>query len=196
VFYLLYITDALLGRLIDFLVGWLSVCIYIYKLCMTKMAIITEHVIYPQYLIILISFTFSYLSTNVNLYLQSMVSMHLCILLFFCFYLHACMIILGGLVLCSKSKEVESSLRQIFHDRLISKRYVAIVSRKLLPLKGEISFPLDQKPSLTRYSVVSHTRSGSYGEWISTVTLHPVTGRTHQLRRHLKYIGHPIIGED
>jgi hypothetical protein len=50
------------------------------------------------------------------------------------------------------------------------------------------------KESLTKYSVVDYSRSSRYG-WISTVDLWPITGRRHQLRKHLLSIGYPILGD-
>jgi 23S rRNA-/tRNA-specific pseudouridylate synthase len=105
-------------------------------------------------------------------------------------------------VLCSKSREVDRSLKELFRDRLISKRYLAVVSGRVEPAEGELTYPLEDKPSLSRYRVLHHTRSALYGHngdgngWISTLELVPVTGRTHQLRRHLKLFGHPIVGDE
>ena len=46
------------------------------------------------------------------------------------------------------------------------------------------------KPSVTHYRVLKHEKNN-----ISSVELQPVTGRSHQLRLHMKSIGHPIIGD-
>lgn len=47
---------------------------------------------------------------------------------------------------------------------------------------------------MTRYEAVSHTPSASHG-CLTTVHLWPLTGRTHQLRRHLQALGFPILGD-
>ena len=100
-------------------------------------------------------------------------------------------------MLCSKSKEVDCYLKELFRERQISKRYLAVVSGRVDPPTGELSYPLDDKPCLSRYRVRQYSRSASYGEgWLTTVELYPVTGRTHQLRRHMKLFGHPIIGDE
>lgn len=44
---------------------------------------------------------------------------------------------------------------------------------------------------MTKYQVIRR-----FGTWASYVVLHPQTGRTHQLRVHLKSIGHPILGDE
>ena len=64
--------------------------------------------------------------------------------------------------------------------------------------KGEVESPINGKPSLTRYEVIRRTRCDdprAGGGWITTVDLYPVTGRKHQLRRHMKMLGHPIWGD-
>jgi 23S rRNA-/tRNA-specific pseudouridylate synthase len=44
------------------------------------------------------------------------------------------------------------------------------------------------------YAAVAHHRSLVPG-WVTTMELSPVTGRTHQLRRHMLHLGHPILGD-
>jgi len=100
----------------------------------------------------------------------------------------------GGLVVCSKNKYAERLIKASFNDHQVRKRYRAIVVGKLEPVDGIIDKPLDDKPSLTKYKVLEHTRSKEF-EWITTVDLFPISGRRHQLRRHLVQIGHPIIGD-
>jgi 23S rRNA-/tRNA-specific pseudouridylate synthase len=50
---------------------------------------------------------------------------------------------------------------------------------------------------MTYYSVVSYTRCSHVllKGWITTVDLYPVTGRNHQLRKHMKLVGHPMWGD-
>jgi 23S rRNA pseudouridine1911/1915/1917 synthase len=100
----------------------------------------------------------------------------------------------GGLVVCSKSKEAERAICWLFRERRVSKVYRAIVVGKIDPKEGVIDEPLSGKESMTKYKTLIHTRSLKYG-WVTTVQLHPITGRKHQLRRHLQSIGHPIIGD-
>lgn len=100
----------------------------------------------------------------------------------------------GGLVVCSKNKYAERLIKASFNDHQVRKRYRAIVVGKLEPLEGIIDSPLDGKPSLTKFKVMEHTRSNEFG-WITTLNLFPISGRRHQLRRHLQQIGHPIIGD-
>jgi len=62
---------------------------------------------------------------------------------------------------------------------------------------GEIDSPISGKKSISKYSIVSYTPClhPRANGWITTVDLFPVTGRNHQLRKHMKLVGHPIWGD-
>ncbi|MDH4217008.1 MAG: RluA family pseudouridine synthase [Gallionella sp.] len=111
----------------------------------------------------------------------------------------------SGLMLFARGDEMQRRLSQMFHEREVAKRYVAVVAGKLAGA-GEIDLPLaadwpnrpkqkvdhaSGKHSLTRYRLLTH----DVVTQTSRVELEPVTGRTHQLRVHLAAIGHPIIGD-
>ena len=113
----------------------------------------------------------------------------------------------SGLILFARGAEMQSRLSRMFRDRLIEKRYVALVAGKLAPETGEIALPLIAdwpnrprqkvdhdigKPSLTRYRLLDYDA----GSDASHVELEPVTGRSHQLRVHLLAIGHAIVGDE
>lgn len=100
----------------------------------------------------------------------------------------------GGLVVCSKTKAVDAFLKKQFMDRRVSKRYMAVVAGDLQPSIGSIDIPLGGQECCTRYEVLQRNPSRQFGT-LSTVNLWPVTGRMHQLRRHLMLVGHHIIGE-
>lgn len=100
----------------------------------------------------------------------------------------------GGLVVCSKSKLAESLIMQSFRNHVVLKRYMAIVIGKINPSKGKINSPIKGQESITEYEVTDYTRSRQYG-WITTLNLWPITGRNHQLRKHLAGLGHPIVGD-
>jgi tRNA pseudouridine32 synthase/23S rRNA pseudouridine746 synthase len=112
----------------------------------------------------------------------------------------------SGLMVFGRGAEMQRRLSRLFHDRKVCKRYVALVSGRLVPTSGEISLPLvadwpnrplqkvdheTGKRSLTRYRVLTYDADSD----IARVELEPITGRTHQLRVHLAAIGHPIIGD-
>lgn len=109
----------------------------------------------------------------------------------------------SGVVILAKDEPTQKMLRQQFQDRKTHKTYVAIIDGipKLpeamidLPinrnLKRPTTFEVNQngKPSQTYYKILE-SQNGK-----SLVELKPTTGRTHQLRVHLKYIGTPILGD-
>ncbi|KAJ1422525.1 pseudouridine synthase [Ochromonadaceae sp. CCMP2298] len=99
----------------------------------------------------------------------------------------------GGLLLCAKSKTAERNLMGAFRNNLVEKEYLAIVMGRLPP-KGCVDRQVDGKEATTMYEVVHYTPSRQWG-WVSTVRLMPVTGRKHQLRKHMKFLGHVIVGD-
>jgi len=108
----------------------------------------------------------------------------------------------SGILLIAKTPEAFRELQRQFKEREVKKTYLALVHGKLVPEEGEINAPVGRLPwnterfgvvpggkeAVTRYKVVKC-------EDISLVELYPETGRTHQIRVHLKYINHPIIGD-
>jgi tRNA pseudouridine32 synthase/23S rRNA pseudouridine746 synthase len=109
----------------------------------------------------------------------------------------------SGLMVFARGAEAHRTLSKAFADRLVNKRYIAVVAGALTG-EGEVDLPLITdwpnrprqmvdhhigKPSLTRWSVLQS------GEGRSRVELEPVTGRSHQLRVHMMAIGHPILGD-
>jgi len=117
----------------------------------------------------------------------------------------------SGILLIAKTPEAFVELQRQFKERLIHKTYMAIVHGKLVPDTGEIRAPVGRLPwnrerfgivpggkeSITKFKVVSNQLSviGKKKEVLSLVELTPETGRTHQIRVHLKYINHPILGD-
>ncbi len=112
----------------------------------------------------------------------------------------------SGLLLFARGIEMQRRLSHLFHERLVTKRYVAVAAGKLEPPSGEIDLPLIGdwpnrplqkvdfeigKPSLTRYHLLAHDAGAN----TTRLELEPVTGRTHQLRVHMAATGHPILGD-
>ena len=109
----------------------------------------------------------------------------------------------SGVVILAKNEEVQKFLKRQFQDRKTHKTYYAIIdgqpkldaARIDLPiardLKRPTTFRVDAKgkESETFYKVLK--TDGKH----SLVELKPISGRTHQLRVHMKYLGHPILGD-
>ncbi len=109
----------------------------------------------------------------------------------------------SGVIICAKTSEALSALQRQFSQRKAKKTYYAAVQGELAPARAVIEVPIERnphdpktfrpaqagKPAVTRYDVVAA------GNGYSLVKLEPQTGRTHQLRVHLQYLGHPIVGD-
>lgn len=100
----------------------------------------------------------------------------------------------GGLVVCSKNLASEKYLKELLRRKEMKKRYIALVVGYVEISEGIITSIIDGADAISEYSVISRTKSASY-EWITTINLWPITGKQHQLRRHMKHIGHPILGD-
>lgn len=102
----------------------------------------------------------------------------------------------GGLVVCGKRHQSVVQYSALFSEKGIQKRYRAIVFGRMSAEDGRIEFPILGKASASRWSLVNVSPSGETKDgFISTVDLWPETGRTHQLRKHMAAIGHPIWGD-
>jgi len=123
-----------------------------------------------------------------------------------------------GVMLLAKSELALWRLGRQFELRRVHKTYLAIV-HGLMDLEEDVidapigahplvrekyavhratgrPVPATVKPALTRYRVLRRLSDcGGISSGFSVVRLQPTTGRTHQLRVHMSYIGHPIVGD-
>lgn len=115
----------------------------------------------------------------------------------------------SGVMVWAKTPEAQSHLRELWQGRQVKKTYLALVTGEIEPEgKIELSITRDNRndrqavawlPSVKSRPAITEYRRMAVGEYsqdrVSLVEAHPVTGRTHQLRVHLKAIGHPIVGD-
>jgi len=126
----------------------------------------------------------------------------------------------SGLIITAKNPRAMAWLQKQFSNRKTSKTYQAIVEGVPTPGAAIIDAPIERNPkkpqtfrvasggkaAQTKYKVLkTHSLnkeildllsiSNGANKSYSLIELQPVTGRTHQLRVHLKYIGHPIVGD-
>lgn len=110
----------------------------------------------------------------------------------------------SGVTVISKNLLSSGILFNMAVRHEIDREYLAIVSGCDLPDKGRIDAPLGRKPgsiierkvdfkqgeaAVTHYEVLKREKGHSL------VSLHLETGRTHQIRIHMKYLGYPLIGD-
>jgi 23S rRNA pseudouridine1911/1915/1917 synthase len=109
----------------------------------------------------------------------------------------------SGLIVVAKTDEAQASLMEQFGARTIEKEYLALVRGEMPSPRGRIEAPVGRDPrDRQRMAVVAGGRAavtdyealGARGGY-ALVALHPLTGRTHQLRAHLAYLGLPIAGD-
>lgn len=94
----------------------------------------------------------------------------------------------SGAIIMAKSAVAAGMFGRMVQEEGLGKLYLALVAGKL-PKQGEIDAPLDGKESQTRYLRLFQ------GNGVSLLAVYPVTGRMHQIRQHLKLVGHSILGD-
>ena len=113
----------------------------------------------------------------------------------------------SGLMLMARGPAIQTALSKLFETRWIHKRYTAVVDGhmpansnwQLIDLPIALDWPnrplriihAAGKPSTTRWRVLHHDKDAN----TTRLELEPITGRSHQLRVHLKALGHPILGD-
>ena len=111
----------------------------------------------------------------------------------------------SGIMVIPLNKATHSHISRQFQERKVEKSYYAVVYGEVELDRGEIDLPIARdwsnspkqkichqrgKQALTRYEVLQ--RRGDR----TRLLLKPVTGRSHQLRIHMRELGHPILGCD
>lgn len=113
----------------------------------------------------------------------------------------------SGLLVVALDAETHRALSIQFQERQTRKAYTALAAGHPPKTSGEIDLPIRKdlvntplqivdfvhgRPSVTRWRVLERLEHPARTRF----ELHPVTGRSHQLRVHLLAIGHPILGDD
>ena len=109
-----------------------------------------------------------------------------------------------GLIMAAKNDKAHASLATQLKEHSVNRRYLALVHGNISHDQGTIDAPIgrdaqdrklytvtdrNSKHAVTHFTVVE--RFGDY----SLLELKLETGRTHQIRVHMKYIGHPLVGD-
>lgn len=109
----------------------------------------------------------------------------------------------SGILIAAKDSETKRKLQKQFQDRKAHKTYLAVLRGTPKQVAATLDLPIERNPkkpaehrvgvngkhAITRYDVLASDKL------YSVVRLYPETGRTHQLRVHMAYIGTPIVGD-
>ncbi|MDD5561205.1 MAG: RluA family pseudouridine synthase [Candidatus Omnitrophica bacterium] len=111
----------------------------------------------------------------------------------------------SGLLVIAKNNPSHLKLARQFAEHSIQRKYVAIVSGRVEFDEDVIEAPIGRHPSKRKSMSVSFLENTRYAKThyrtlkrsadFSFLELRPFTGRTHQLRVHLAFLGHPILGD-
>jgi 23S rRNA pseudouridine1911/1915/1917 synthase len=117
----------------------------------------------------------------------------------------------SGLMMVAKDDETQVALAEALKLRSIERRYVALVHGYIAPDSGLIDAPIDRHPkdrtrmavsghgtakqSVTTFRVLERFSAGVHDDGYTLVECKLYTGRTHQIRVHMQYIHHPVVGD-
>jgi len=108
----------------------------------------------------------------------------------------------SGLMAVAKTDAAQASLMDQFRRRTVEKEYVALVRGAAPALRGRIEAPIGRATGAWKMGVSAEGRAAiteyevlDSGAGHSLLALHPLTGRTHQIRAHLAFLHLPIVGD-
>ncbi len=94
----------------------------------------------------------------------------------------------SGVIIMAKNSVAAAMFGMLVQQEGLGKLYLALAAGRL-PTEGTVAVPLEGKESETRFRTLYQGNEGAL------VALWPLTGRMHQIRRHLRAIGHPVLGD-
>lgn len=115
----------------------------------------------------------------------------------------------SGMLLVAKKEEAYFALQKQFKERTVKKRYITLVHGEVKPKEGEINAPIGRqewnrmrfgvvaggKEAVTLYTVLEYRKLTKQKELVSLMEIELKTGRTHQIRVHMKYLGYPLFAD-
>ena len=116
-----------------------------------------------------------------------------------------------GLMLAAKDDETQRALQDLIRLRVLDRRYVVLVQGYVSLDEGGVTTGIMRSPkdrlhmiatddpcareAITTYRVLERFEAGARDEGYTLMECHLYTGRTHQIRVHMRHIGHPVVGD-
>jgi 23S rRNA pseudouridine1911/1915/1917 synthase len=117
----------------------------------------------------------------------------------------------SGLMMVAKNDDAQRALSSGIQQRLIDRRYLALVHGRIVPDTGLVDAPIGRHPkdrqkmwvtdttgarhAVTSFTVLERFEAGATDDGYTLVECKLQTGRTHQIRVHLAYIQHAVVGD-
>lgn len=117
----------------------------------------------------------------------------------------------SGLMMVAKNDATQAALGDALRLRTIDRRYVTLVHGYITPDSGLVDAPLGRNPrdrmrmavveaptskqAVTTFRVLERYMAGRYDDGYTLIECKLYTGRTHQIRVHMEYIKHPVVGD-
>lgn len=117
----------------------------------------------------------------------------------------------SGLMIVAKNDDVQRALQSAIKQRLVDRRYVTLVHGRIVPDTGLIDAPIGRHPkepkkmwvsdaggarqAVTSFRTLERFEPGAVDDGYTLVECKLQTGRTHQIRVHMAYIQHPVVGD-
>ena len=116
-----------------------------------------------------------------------------------------------GLMLAAKDDDTQRALQDLIRLRVLDRRYVALLHGYVAADDGTVETGIARSPrdrvrmcvsdepgareAITTFRVLERFEAGRADEGYSLVECHLYTGRTHQIRVHMRHVGHPLVGD-
>jgi 23S rRNA pseudouridine1911/1915/1917 synthase len=117
----------------------------------------------------------------------------------------------SGLMLVAKDDDTQRALQEQIRQRLVDRRYLSLVHGVIVPDSGMIDAPIARGPrdrqrmvvsegagsrqAVTSFRVLERFEAAGTDDGYTLVECKLQTGRTHQIRVHMEYIRHPVVGD-
>ena len=117
-----------------------------------------------------------------------------------------------GLMVCAKSDECQARLQDLIRLRALDRRYITLVHGNIAhdegtittgiarsrrdPMRMCVSDSVDAREAITEFKVLERFEAGPRDDGYTLLECHLWTGRTHQIRLHMRHIGHACVGDN